>query len=110
MNYISYFLIASFMFCVPLKMELIHALATSLLSPMVRCSVFEVGLVAGRRMQDLKKVGWFLIAFAVVMPLIHGLLGVLIGTWTGLSIGGTCVARISHHLPPDSFYCSHFSF
>lgn len=50
--------------------------------------LLEVGLVTGRRLQDLKEVGWFLIAFAVVMPLIHGLLGVLIGTWTGLSIGG----------------------
>lgn len=38
-----------------------------------------MGLVAGRRLEDLRKVGPFLLAFGIVMPLLHGCLGVWLG-------------------------------
>jgi len=50
--------------------------------------LLEVGLVTGRRLADLKKAGPFLGSFAVIMPLLHGMLGVAVGHWVGLSIGG----------------------
>ncbi len=53
--------------------------------------LLEVGLVTGRRLHDLKSAGWRLVAFALVMPVLHGLLGALIGKWCGLSLGGTTV-------------------
>ena len=53
--------------------------------------LLEVGLVTGRRLADLKSVGSFLGVFAVVMPLLHGLLGVWLGRWTGLGAGGATV-------------------
>lgn len=53
--------------------------------------LLEMGLVAGERLGDLKKVGPFLIGFGFAMPIIHGSLGVLFGHWAGLSVGGCTV-------------------
>jgi uncharacterized protein len=53
--------------------------------------LLEVGLVTGRRLGDLKSAGWKLVAFALVMPLIHGMLGALVGKWCGLGLGGATV-------------------
>lgn len=53
--------------------------------------LLEMGLVASRRLSDLKSAGSFLIIFGIVMPLISGALGTVIGYYTGLSIGGTAV-------------------
>jgi len=53
--------------------------------------LLEMGMVAARRLRDLKKVGHFLVAFAVVIPLVHGLLGAALGTAAGLSLGGTMI-------------------
>ena len=53
--------------------------------------LLELGVVAGARLGDLKKVGPFLLAFGTVIPALHGVLGVLLGTWAGLSPGGATV-------------------
>lgn len=53
--------------------------------------LLELGLAAGRRLADLRRAGAFLAAFAVVMPLLHGLLGVWLGRQVGLSLGGATV-------------------
>ncbi len=53
--------------------------------------LLEMGIVAGSRLGDLKKVGSFLLGFGVLMPLLHGSAGVLLGHWAGLSVGGCTV-------------------
>lgn len=53
--------------------------------------LLEVGLVTGRRLHDLKTVGWRLVVFALVMPLIHGFIGAVVGKWCGFGVGGTTV-------------------
>mgnify|MGYP002783417661 FL=1 len=53
--------------------------------------ILEMGVVAGARLGDLKKVGPFLLGFAVLMPVAHGALGVLLGHWAGLSVAGCTV-------------------
>ena len=50
--------------------------------------LLEIGLVAGARLRDLRTAGPFLCAFALVMPFLHGLIGVLLGRWAGLGLGG----------------------
>lgn len=50
--------------------------------------MLEMGMVAGRSIGDLRRVGPFLTAFAVVLPTLHGLLGAWVGQACGLSIGG----------------------
>jgi hypothetical protein len=53
--------------------------------------LLEMGLVAGERLGDLVKVGPFLVAFGIIMPLIHGFLGVYLGHLAGLNLGGCTV-------------------
>ena len=53
--------------------------------------LLEVGLVTGRRLHDLKSAGWKLVAFALSMPVLHGLLGAMVGKWCGLGLGGATV-------------------
>lgn len=53
--------------------------------------LLEMGLVAARRLRDLKKVRAFLVGFGIVMPILHGSLAVVLGHWAGLSIGGRAV-------------------
>ncbi|MCY2959674.1 MAG: sodium-dependent bicarbonate transport family permease [Planctomycetota bacterium] len=50
--------------------------------------LLELGLVAGRRLRDLRRAGPFLIAFGVLIPVVHGAVGVAIGLTIGLSPGG----------------------
>lgn len=56
--------------------------------------LLEMGIVAGRRLEDLKKVGAFLLAFGVVVPLINGALGVCLGKLTGLGLGGATLMGV----------------
>jgi hypothetical protein len=50
--------------------------------------LLEMGLVTGRRLGDLRAAGGFLAGFALVMPLLHGMMGVWVGQHVGLSLGG----------------------
>ncbi|KAF6244957.1 sodium-dependent bicarbonate transport family permease [Nitrosopumilus sp. b2] len=50
--------------------------------------MIEMGIIAGQRLDDIKKVGIFLTGFAILIPLFNGIIGVLVSTALGLSIGG----------------------
>ena len=50
--------------------------------------MIEMGIIAGQRLDDIKKVGIFLTAFAIIMPTFNGIIGVLVATAMGLSLGG----------------------
>jgi hypothetical protein len=56
--------------------------------------LLEMGMVAARRFHDLHHVGWPLVAFAILMPLCNGALGLMLGQIAGLSSGGTFVLSI----------------
>lgn len=51
--------------------------------------MIEMGIIAGQRLDDIKKVGLFLTAFAIIMPTFNGIIGVLVATVMGLSLGGS---------------------
>ncbi len=51
--------------------------------------MIEMGIIAGQRLDDIKKVGIFLTAFAIIMPTFNGIIGVLVATAMGLSLGGS---------------------
>ena len=53
--------------------------------------LLEMGLVAARRLRDLRQVGIPLVLFGTLVPVIHGLLGTWAGGIAGLSIGGAAV-------------------
>ena len=50
--------------------------------------MIEMGIIAGQRLEDIKKVGIFLTAFSIIIPTINGIIGVLVSTALGLSLGG----------------------
>lgn len=50
--------------------------------------LIEMGIIAGQRLDDIRKVGPFLIGFALVIPTLNGTIGVVIATFLGLSVGG----------------------
>jgi uncharacterized protein len=56
--------------------------------------LLEMGMVAARRMEDLRRVGWFLLAFGLCAPLVHGCLGLFVGKLVGLSLGGTTLLGV----------------
>jgi hypothetical protein len=56
--------------------------------------LLEMGIVAGRRLVDLRKVGLFLLGFGIVVPLINGVLGVGLGKFTGLELGGATLLGV----------------
>lgn len=53
--------------------------------------LLEAGLVAGRKLSDLKKGGLFLIGFGILFPVIHAVFGIYLGRLTGLSLGGATI-------------------
>jgi len=56
--------------------------------------LLEMGIVAGRRLPDVKEAGVGLVAFSLGFPLLAGTLGVFVGEVTGLSLGGSVVLGI----------------
>jgi uncharacterized protein len=50
--------------------------------------LLDMGMVAARRLRDLRNVGRFLILYAIGVPILHGALAVALGTAAGLSVGG----------------------
>ncbi|MFM7858981.1 MAG: sodium-dependent bicarbonate transport family permease [Flammeovirgaceae bacterium] len=61
---------------------------------MLTLFLLEAGLVAGRKLSDLKKGGAFLLAFGIIFPILHATLGIYLGQWAGLGMGGATVLGI----------------
>lgn len=50
--------------------------------------LLELGLVAGRRLKDVFRSGAMLFAFAVLMPVVNAVIGIVIAKVIGISFGG----------------------
>jgi hypothetical protein len=46
-----------------------------------------MGLVAARRVKDLKQTGWFTLGFALCVPMINAVIGIVLAKLTGMSQG-----------------------
>lgn len=53
--------------------------------------LLELGLLAGSRLTDLRAAGPRLVILALVIPLLHGMIGVWLAHLSGLSVGGSAV-------------------
>ncbi|MBC7691916.1 MAG: sodium-dependent bicarbonate transport family permease [Methylotenera sp.] len=53
--------------------------------------LLEMGIIAGARLKDLKTVGPRIVAFGILLPILHGSIGVMLGHFSGLSVGGASV-------------------
>ncbi len=67
---------------------------TGLFTGVLTLFLLELGMVAGRRIKDLKQVGVSLFIFGTIFPIIAGSLGVLVGQLTGMSLAGSAALGI----------------
>jgi uncharacterized protein len=56
--------------------------------------LLEMGIVAGRRLPDVKQAGLGLVAFSILFPILSGTLGVVVGALTGLGLGGSMILGV----------------
>jgi uncharacterized protein len=56
--------------------------------------LLDMGLVAARRIQDLRKTGMFLIGFAVFMPLANAVIGILLAKVVGMGEGNALLFAV----------------
>jgi len=56
--------------------------------------LLAMGLITASRIGDLRQAGPFLVGFGIVMPIVSGVGGALVGTWLGLSPGGTMLLAV----------------
>ena len=56
--------------------------------------LLEMGMVAARRLREVRTAGVFLVAFGVGMPVLNGALGAWVGCVVGLSLGGSTVLGV----------------
>ena len=58
---------------------------------MLMLFLLEMGITAARQIKAFRQVGVFMAGFGVLMPLLHGLVGVTLGHVAGLTVGGAFV-------------------
>ncbi len=57
--------------------------------------LLEMGMEAGKRIGEFKRVGAFLVAFGVLMPVLGGAVGLLVGHyWLGFGEGGALLVAV----------------
>jgi hypothetical protein len=56
--------------------------------------LLEAGLVAGRKLSDLKKGGLIIVGFGIVFPILHAIIGIWLGQLAGLSSGGATILGV----------------
>ena len=76
------------------RTETIAPLFFDLFKGVLALFLFEMGMVAAGRLQEMKSAGSFMLSFGVAMPLVGGLLGCLMGLAIGLSTGGAILLAV----------------
>ncbi len=56
--------------------------------------LLDMGLVAARRIDDLKKSGSFVISFSILMPVFNALIGIFIAKLIGMSVGNALLFAV----------------
>lgn len=57
--------------------------------------LLEMGLEAAKRIGDFRRVGVFLVAFGIAMPLLGAMVGLIVGHYVlGFSVGGTTLVAV----------------
>ncbi|TVR66513.1 MAG: sodium-dependent bicarbonate transport family permease [Gemmatimonadales bacterium] len=75
----------------PARMAEVEPFFTAIFPGVLSLFLLEMGLVAARRLRDLRETGVFLVLFGTLVPVLHGALGVWGGTVAGLSVSGAAV-------------------
>ena len=62
-----------------------------LMGGMLMLFLLEMGITAARQIKAFRQAGVFMTGFGVIMPVLHGLIGVTLAHLAGLSVGGAFV-------------------
>ena len=61
---------------------------------MLALFMLEMGTTVGRRLPEVRKVGLFLAAFALTMPVVNASIGILLAHWIGMSQGNAFIFAV----------------
>jgi len=75
-------------------LPVVQPLFIDLYNSILMLFLLNMGLMAGERLDLIKKHGVKLILFAVCIPLVYGVLGIFVGYSSGLSLGGVTLMGI----------------
>lgn len=79
----------------PEAMEKVYPFSHEIFMGVLCLFLLDLGMEAARRMKTFKKVGFTLVSFGIIMPIIGGLIGIFVGaTLLGFSVGGTLLVAI----------------
>lgn len=74
--------------------KVVDPLFGQLFKPMLAFFLLDMGIVAARRLSELKKVGMFLVAFAIIIPIINATIAILIASSVGMTKGDAFVFAV----------------
>lgn len=78
-----------------MSVHALHPFTTDIFMGMLCLFLLEMGMEAGHRFADFRRVGLVLGIFGLLMPLIGGLVGVLVGHFgLGFGVGGTTLVAV----------------
>lgn len=78
----------------PQSVAAVEPLFVGLFPGMLTLFLLDLGAMTGERLSDVRKSGPFLLGFAVVIPLVFGVLGLAAGAAAGMSPGGAAVLAV----------------
>lgn len=70
---------------------LVEPLFVDLFAGVLVLFLLDLGVLAGKRLDAVREAGARFVVFAIGLPVIFGVLGAVIGTAAGLSVGGVTV-------------------
>jgi uncharacterized protein len=81
-------------FCTPESYERVSPVFVNLFFGALVLFMLDMGTVAAERMREIGRAGVRLIVFALLMPVIGGLLAMVLGAWSGMSVGGNIIFAV----------------
>lgn len=76
------------------RIESVAPLFFDLFPGVLALFLLQMGILAANCIKDIRRLGSFMLAFGVAMPLVGGLLGCLLGVAIGLSSGGAVLLAV----------------
>jgi len=76
------------------RIERVTPFFFELFSGVLALFLLKMGMTAAERIGEIKRLGSFMLAFGVAMPLVGGVLGCLLGIAIGLSTGGAILLAV----------------
>ena len=79
----------------PSSLDTITPFFSTLFMGALSLFLLEMGMEAGKRVGEFKRIGLFLVGFGVLMPLIGSAIGMAVGhLWLGFGVGGTTLVAV----------------